>query len=80
MPETLFCYCCRVHHDKAVMRLFPTRQGQRWRCLRSIEAAATSRSERDDFGRKQSEINREIARRAAETSHHLRLLQVQPAC
>lgn len=74
MTETLFCYCCRVHHDKNLMRLFPTRHGQRWRCLRSIEAAARNRRERDDFGRQQSEINREAARRAAENS--LRLRQV----
>ena len=61
MTETVFCYCCRAHHDKTQMRLFPTRQGYRWRCLRSIE--------------KQSEINREAARRAAEHGLHLRQLQ-----
>ena len=76
MTETLFCYCCRVHHDKNQMRLFPTRQGYRWRCIRSIEAAAKSRRERDDFGHQQSEINRETARRAAE--HGLRVRQIQP--
>jgi hypothetical protein len=76
MTETLFCYCCRVHHDKTLMRPFPTRQGYRWRCLRSIEAAARSRRERDAFGQQQSEINRETARRAAEFGMNLR--QVQP--
>ncbi|NTV69168.1 MAG: hypothetical protein HGA71_03375 [Azonexaceae bacterium] len=76
MTETVFCYCCRVHHEKKQMRLFPTRQGQRWRCLRSIEAATSSRRERDAFGQKQSEINRETARRAAEFG--LLLRQVQP--
>ena len=76
MIETLFCYCCRVHHDKNQMRLFPTRQGYRWRCIRSIEAAARSRQERDAFGQQQSEINRETARRAAE--YGLLLRQVQP--
>ena len=75
MTETLFCYCCRAHHEKSVMRLFPTRQGHRWRCLRSIEAAARPRHERDDFGRQPSEINRELARRAAENSLHLRQIQ-----
>jgi hypothetical protein len=78
MTETLFCYCCRVHHDKNVMRLFPTRQGHRWRCLRSIEAAERTRRERDDFGRQQSEINREAARRAAENGHYLRQVQLYP--
>ena len=72
MTETAFCYCCRVHHDKAQMRLFPTRHGNRWRCLRSIEAAAGPIQERDAFGRQQSGINRETARRAAEFSLHLR--------
>lgn len=76
MTEMLFCYCCRVHHEKNQMRLFPTRQGHRWRCLRSIEAAVSSRRERDAFGRQQSEINRETARRAAEHGHRLR--QVPP--
>jgi len=75
MTETAFCYCCRVHHDKTQMRLFPTRQGYRWRCLRSIEAAASSRRERDAFGRQQSEINREAARQAAELGRQLRQLQ-----
>ncbi|MBL8429145.1 MAG: hypothetical protein JNJ95_04540 [Dechloromonas sp.] len=76
MTETAFCYCCRVHHNKTQMRLFPTRQGYRWRCLRSIEAAASSRQERDAFGQKQSEINRETALRAAESG--LLLRQAQP--
>jgi len=66
MAETQFCYCCRVHHPRDQMRLFPTRQGERWRCLRSIEAAAGSRRARDAFGRQQSDINRSMATRAAE--------------
>ena len=75
MTETKFCYCCRIHHDQTQMRLFPTRQGYRWRCLRSIEAANTSRKERDAFGQQQTEINREAARRAAEQSPLLRQAQ-----
>lgn len=54
-----FCYCCRVHHPKETMRLFQTKQGYRWRCVRSIEAAAKSCSERDAFGQQQTLINRE---------------------
>lgn len=80
MTEMMFCYCCRVHHPKDQMRPFPTRHGERWRCLRSIEAAAGSRPERDAFGRQQTEINRENARRTAQGSlllrHELRLLLV----
>ena len=66
MTEMLFCYCCRVHHPKEQMRLFHTRQGWRWRCLRSIEAAHRSQAERDAFGHLQSEINREASEHDAE--------------
>ena len=72
MTDTHFCYCCRVHHPKEEMRLFPTRQGYRWRCVRSIEAASRSRTERDRFGQQQSAINREAAQRAAEQAERLR--------
>ena len=72
MTETLFCYCCRVHHQKDQMRLFPTRQGYRWRCVRSTEAAFPSRRERDNFGRQQTEINRQEAQQAAENTAQLR--------
>ena len=73
MSETLFCYCCRVHHPREQMRPFETKHGVRWRCIRSIEAAACSRPERDAFGRRQSEINRENARRIAEYAINLRI-------
>ncbi|MBP5988094.1 MAG: hypothetical protein KA538_13000 [Azonexus sp.] len=78
MTDTLFCYCCRVHHPKDQMRLFPTRQGNRWRCLRSIEAAASNRGERDAFGRRQTDINRDIAVRAAEYALRLNRTGLQP--
>lgn len=58
MADTLFCYCCRIHHPKDQMRRFATRQGERWRCLRSIEAAGRSLGERDAFGHRQSDLNR----------------------
>ncbi|MFZ2368248.1 MAG: hypothetical protein WAW48_16935 [Azonexus sp.] len=73
MPEMLFCYCCRVHHPKDQMRLFPTKLGPRWRCIRSIEAAACERRARDAFGRQQTEINREASKLAAERLSLLRL-------
>ena len=72
MTELLFCYCCRVHHPKAQMRLFATRHGDRWRCLRSIEAAAGNRRERDAFGQRQSKINHDTASGAAEFTRRLR--------
>ena len=68
MTTMRFCYCCRVHHAEEQMRLFTTRQGMRWRCLRSIAAATQSADERAAFGRQQTAINREAARRAAEFS------------
>ena len=72
MTETVFCYCCRVHHDKNQMRLFPTRQGHRWRCLRSIAAAQLPVETRDTLGRLQSQENRAQASRAAQNSVQLR--------
>jgi hypothetical protein len=71
MTDTLFCYCCRVHHPSDQMRRFSTRHGDRWRCLRSIEAAGRSRRERDAFGQRQSDINRAMAKRAAENALRL---------
>ena len=58
MTETLFCYCCRIHHPRDEMRRFVTKRGERWRCLRSIRAAQDTLDERDAFGRRQSSINR----------------------
>lgn len=72
MTTTLFCYCCRVHHAKDQMRLFPTRQGLRWRCIASIEGAFRAQAARDEFGRQQSEINREATRRQAEYARLMR--------
>lgn len=66
MTEKQFCYCCRVHHDKRLMQPFRTRQGERWRCVRSIEAAARNQQARDAFGRQQTEFNLEASRLAAE--------------
>lgn len=72
MSDMLFCYCCRVFHDKAGMRQFQTRAGRRWRCLASIEAARRSREERDAFGRQQTEINRDHAQAGAGLLNHWR--------
>ena len=66
MTETLFCYCCRVHHPSEQMHRFHTRHGFRWRCRRTIEAAKCPSGDRDAFGRLQSEINRETAQQLAE--------------
>ena len=68
MEQGRFCYCCRVHHPESQMQRFETRQGERWRCIASIEAAKRSAAERDAFGHWHSEIIREAARRAAATA------------
>lgn len=66
MSETLFCYCCRVHHPREQMHSFHTSQGLRWRCQRSIDAAKSSVDERDAFGKQQTSINREASQQANE--------------
>lgn len=65
MTDFVYCICCRVHHARAEMQAVDTPRGKRWRCLRSILAAQSSPSERDAFGRRQTEINRELARQRA---------------
>lgn len=65
MTDLVFCSCCRVHHDRADMTAIETPRGKRWRCRRSLLAAQSSIGERDAFGRRQTEINRELARRLA---------------
>lgn len=72
MAETIFCYCCRLKHPKDQMRLYPTKRGPRWRCLRSIEGASRSIAERDAFGQQQTVINSEQARLHAQYSLRLR--------
>lgn len=78
MEQGRFCYCCRVHHPESQMRRFMTRQGERWRCIASIEAAKRSTAERDAFGNWQSTINREAARRAAAIALENRQRQLIP--
>jgi hypothetical protein len=78
MTNTLFCYCCRVHHPKEQMRRYATRTGARWRCLRSIDAAAREASERDAFGRRQSEQNQMAATRTAQRAAALHLESRRP--
>ncbi|MGE5945564.1 MAG: hypothetical protein ACM35F_02555 [Betaproteobacteria bacterium] len=74
MTDTRFCYCCRIHHPQDQVRLYRTRQGLRWRCLRSIEAAGRSVDERNRTGHEQTAANREASRRQAEFSLSLRTM------
>lgn len=76
MSEMIYCYCCRTHHPSKEMRRFRTRAGERWRCVRSIEAANSSRQVRDDFGQEQTRQNREATRRQADWVLLLRALGI----
>lgn len=67
--ETLYCYCCRVHHPADQMYRFSTRHGFRWRCRRTIEAARRVVSERDAFGSEQTKINRATAQQISNQSY-----------
>ena len=59
MSETVYCYHCRMAHPREEMRLLVTKTGKRWRCIRSIEAAANQdRAAREAFGRQMTAINR----------------------
>jgi hypothetical protein len=57
MEATVFCYCCRVHHARERMQLYPTRTGLRWRCRESIRIAGASVAMRDAAGRRQTTWN-----------------------
>ncbi|MDO8944431.1 MAG: hypothetical protein Q7U75_14715, partial [Desulfobacterales bacterium] len=48
-------------HPKEEMRQIETKNGKRWRCIKSIEAAKQSRKEREAFGRKTTDMNRSDA-------------------
>jgi len=75
MSEMQFCYHCRFHHPKTQMRRYLTKQGYRWRCTRSIQAARQSLGMREEFGRFQTEVNRAEARRKAQYIHVQRAVQ-----
>ena len=72
MSEMLFCYHCRVHHPKSQMTRYLTTRGYRWRCTRSIQAARQAPALREEFGRSQTELNRNEARRKAQYVHRAR--------
>jgi hypothetical protein len=50
MTETAFCYHCATHHPIQEMRQILTKNGKRWRCIKSIEASRQGRAERQGFG------------------------------
>ncbi len=58
MSETAFCYHCGTHHPIEQMRQILTKNGKRWRCVKSIEATKIGISKRDAFGRSISANNK----------------------
>jgi hypothetical protein len=58
MADTLYCYHCRTHHPKEEMGQVPTKDGKRWRCIKSIEGANKGRAAREAFGRQTTANNK----------------------
>jgi len=58
MASTVYCYHCKAAHPREDMRMIVTKNGKRWRCVHSIEAAKADIVKRDAFGRKVSEKNK----------------------
>jgi len=56
MSETAFCYHCGTYHLIGEMRQILTKNGKRWRCIKSIDATKVGIAERDEFGRQISAI------------------------
>jgi len=68
MTTKVYCYHCMTYHRPESMQKIMTRTGERWRCIRSIEAARSSVDARDAFGERQSEINKARARAVQENA------------
>jgi len=58
MSETAFCYHCGTHHPIEEMRQILTKNGKRWRCVKSIEATKIGITKRDAFGQGITAINK----------------------
>jgi hypothetical protein len=65
MPDTIYCYHCRIHHPAAEMRQIETKSGKRWRCIKSIIAAKQGSEARAAFGRQTTDLNRAEAQSKA---------------
>lgn len=77
MTTKVYCYHCMTYHRPESMQKIMTRCGERWRCVRSIEAARSSTDERDAFGLRQSELNKARARVMQENAMQGRRLAQQ---
>jgi hypothetical protein len=70
MPETAFCYHCGTHHPVSEMRQILTKNGKRWRCVRSIEAAKVGINKRDAFGQQVTANNKADAQAKKNREQH----------
>jgi|GEM_PF-2964979 hypothetical protein len=61
--ENVYCYHCRTSHPKTDMRQIVTKTGKRWRCQQSLDAIKSSKKERESFGKKVTEANKQDARK-----------------
>jgi hypothetical protein len=65
MPITpIYCYHCCAQHPKEQMRLVMTKTGNRWRCKKSIDAAAKADKDmalRLAYGQKAADKNKVTA-------------------
>jgi len=60
MSTPKFCYHCGKFHPEAEMRQIFTKGGNRWRCIKSIQAIKKIAAERDAFGKRVSAANTEM--------------------
>ena len=58
MSSPIYCYHCGTHHPEEEMRQILTKDGKRWRCIKSIEAAKRGLGEREAYGRQTTAINK----------------------
>lgn len=73
-----YCYSCRREHPPDhPMRRVETRQGYRWRCQATLDAARLGPAARDALGRQKSEANRLATRRAIEHYNQYRVPRIE---
>jgi hypothetical protein len=58
---TRFCYYCGANHPEEQMRKVFTKHGIRWRCVKSLEGASKSATERDQHGKMSTEKNSKLS-------------------
>lgn len=65
MSTLVYCYHCRSQHPQDEMRLVVSKTGKRWRCIKSIKAAAKADKDislRNAYGKNITDANKAEAR------------------